>query len=164
MNRAPALLLLLTGLALAGDAKPEKVKLSPDEKALLDLLNKERKKEKLAELVPEPTLQKVARQHSENMARQEKMSHELDGKKPGDRVNEAGYNYRAMGENVAMSSPEGKGDPPASPPAVIHKNWMESKGHRENILNPKFREVGISMVRAKGGTYYYTQVFGVRRE
>jgi uncharacterized protein YkwD len=163
MNRAPALLLLLAGLALAGGGKPAKVKLAPDEKALLDLLNKERKKEKLPELTLNATLCKAARRHSENMAKQEKMSHQLDGKSVGDRVTETGYDWLSIGENLAKSEAEGPGDPPASPPEEIHKMWMDSKGHRENILNPKYREVGIAKARSSKGTYYYTQVFASRR-
>ncbi len=163
MTRAAALLLVLAGLALAGGDRPAKAKLAPDEKALVDLLNKERKKEKLPELTVNAALCQAARRHSENMAKQEKMSHQLDGKGVGDRVTEAGYAWRAVGENLAKSEAEGPGDPPASPPEEIHKMWMDSKGHRENILNPKYREVGIGKARSSKGTYYYTQVFAVRQ-
>src|SRR5262249_8045819 len=142
----------------------KKVKLSADEQALVELLNKERKKEKLAELVVDPLLCKVARQHSENMAKHEDMKHKLDGKGVGDRVSEAGYDYRAAGEILANSKAEDDRDSPPSPPAEIHKMWMESPEHRKNILNPKYREVGLSMARSKKGTYYYTQVFAVRRK
>jgi uncharacterized protein YkwD len=164
MKRALAILLLVTGPIVAGGDRPEKAKLSADEKALLDLANKERKKEKLPGLALNPLLCKIARRHCENMAKQEKLSHELDGKKVGDRATEAGYDYRAIGENIAWSLPKEDAEAPPSPPAQIHKMWMDSKGHRENILNPKYREVGLAMVRSKKGVYYYTQVFGVRRE
>jgi uncharacterized protein YkwD len=189
MKRVLAVLLLVSGLSFAGGDRPEKVKLSADEKALLDLLNQARKKEKLAELlfaltsaasgvdsvgelkkqkmaelVLDPLLSKIARQHCGNMAKQEKMSHVLDGKRVGDRATEAGYDYRAIGENIARSSPDSNVDAAPTPPAEIHEMWMKSKGHRANILNPRYREVGLSIVRDKKGTYYYTQVFGVRRE
>src|SRR5688572_29706385 len=104
----------LIGLARA-EEKPA-VKLSADEKALLELLNKERKKEKLPELTVNALLQKAAKQHSENMAKQEKMTHELDGKGVSDRVTDAGYDWRSVAENVAKSEPEGGDDAPPSPP------------------------------------------------
>ncbi len=188
--------------APAGKDKGDPVKLSADEKALIELTNKSRaeaklrfvatladlsaasvqtnastpwilalhayrlskfgEEPKLSPLKVNPLLCKVARQHSLNMARQEKMSHELDGKKVKDRVTEAGYDYRKIGENLAMSS--GESEAPASPPADIHKMWMESKGHRANILDPKYTEVGVSMALSKKGTYYYTMVFGVPRK
>jgi uncharacterized protein YkwD len=149
-------------LSLADVEKPV-VKQSTDEKTLFELMNKDRKKEKLAELVLNPVLCKIARLHSENMAKQEKCEHELDGKRVGQRAEDAGYDYRIIRENLAKSSPEGDDDPPASPPAEIHKKWMESKGHRANILHAKCTEVGLSIVRSKKGTYYYTQVFATPR-
>jgi uncharacterized protein YkwD len=126
------------------------------------LTNKARAEAKLSQLTVNPLLCKVARQHSLNMARQEKMSHDLDGKKVKDRITDAGYDYRKVGENLAMSS--GDAEAPASPPADIHKMWMESKGHRANILDPKYTEVGVSMALSKKGTYYYTMVFAVPRK
>lgn len=161
-SRTGLMFLLLVSLLRAEETKPV-VKLSADEKALLELLNKERKKEKLPELTVNPLLTKAARQHSENMAKQEKMSHELDGKGVGARVTDAGYDYRSVGENLAKSEPEGEDSPP-SQPADIHKMWMDSKGHRANILSPKYREIGLSVVKSKKGTYYYTQVFAVSRK
>jgi uncharacterized protein YkwD len=156
-------LFLFLGLAAGGEkAKEPAVKLSADEKALFELLNEARKKEKLPPLALNATLCKAARAHSENMAKQEKMEHVLDGKKPGQRVNAAGYDYRAVGENLAKA--EGDADAPAAPPADIHKGWMDSKTHKANILNPKFTEVGLAMARSKKGTYYYTQVFASPRK
>jgi uncharacterized protein YkwD len=79
-------------------------------------------------------------------------------------VTDAGYDWRSVGENVAKSESEDGGEAPASPPADIHKMWMESKGHRANILGEKFREVGIAVAKSKKGTYYYTQVFAAPRK
>ncbi len=128
-----------------------------DEKALVELLNRERARHKLAVLKVNPLLCRAARAHSENMARQEKMAHVLDGKRPGDRVAAAGYDYQRVRENLAVSLVE-PGRPPSAP-EDIHKDWMNSKGHRANILDARVTEVGISMVRSKKGNWYYTQVF-----
>jgi uncharacterized protein YkwD len=158
MHRAPAIaLLLLSTLALADGKRTPAVKLSADEKALVDLVNQARKKEKLPPLTLNATLCKVARLHSQNMARQEMMKHELDGKRVKHRVEEAGYDYRVVCENLGEAS--GDTDAPAPPPADVHQKWMDSKGHKANILHPRVTEIGLSIARSKKGTYYYTQVF-----
>lgn len=137
-------------------------KFSADEKALLDLVNEARKKEKLQPLKANAVLAKVARLHSENMAKQEKMAHQLDGKSVGDRTTAAHYDYRVVRENLAAA--EGDSDTPAPTPKEIHDKWMESKGHKANLLDDRVTEVGIAIVVSKKGTYYYTQVFATARK
>jgi uncharacterized protein YkwD len=131
------------------------------EKALFDLVNKERAKAKLSPLTINDKLTRAARRHTDNMAGQEKMSHVLDGKGPADRAKEAGYDYRKVSENLARAASEDP-DTPVPSAEEIHKSWMASKKHRANILEAKFREVGLSVGRSKKGTYFYTMVFGVR--
>jgi uncharacterized protein YkwD len=157
--------LLVCGVAALADDKTEKtdkVELNDDLKTILKLLNEARKKEKLEPVSLDPVLCRVAKAHTENMARQEKMAHKLDDKRVGDRVLAAGYDYRVVAENLACA--EGEPDDPAPAPADIHKNWMESKGHRANILNGRYTQVGLAMVRSKKGNYYYTQVFAAPRK
>ena len=108
------------------------------------------------------TLCKAALAHTENMAKQGKMEHKLDGKLVKDRVLVAGYEYRYVGENLAESP--GKPDDPAPKPAKIHQGWMDSASHRAAILNPKFTQVGLAVVKARNGTFYYTQVFAAPLE
>src|SRR5688572_9626074 len=98
MRSAAFLALLVT--AGGSPAQEAKVELTKDERALLDLINKERAKEKLPSLKPNPVLMKLARDHSANMAKQEKMEHVLDGKTPGDRADDAGYGFQSIGENI----------------------------------------------------------------
>jgi uncharacterized protein YkwD len=157
MIRSLLALILLPLCALAGDEKKDKsppVKLSADEKALLDLVNKARADKKLPPLKVHALLCRVAGQHCQNMARQEKMEHVLDGKGPLERVGDAGYDYRLAGENIAHTTD----DKPM--PATIRKWWMDSRPHRENILRPAFTDVGVSIQRSKKGIWYYTAVFG----
>ena len=80
------------------------------------------------------------------------MAHELDGKKPKDRVKEAGYDYSWVGENVAYGQ--------NTPLSTIFQGWMDSKGHRENILRKEYEELGIGIAKNDKGEVYYTQVFG----
>ncbi len=95
------------------------VKLNADEKALIDLLNKSRAEAKLSKLKVNPTLCKAAKQHTLNMAKQEKMEHKLDGEGVAQRVTAAGYDYRKVGENLARA--DGEADDPAPAPADIHQ-------------------------------------------
>jgi len=79
------------GSAQERGKKAETVKLSADEKKLLDLTNAEREKEDLPPLKANAILMKLARAHSENMAKQQKLDHDLDCKTPFDRLREAEY-------------------------------------------------------------------------
>jgi uncharacterized protein YkwD len=139
------------------DEKADKLELKGDEKALLDLLNKARAEAKLPAVRPNAILCKIARAHSQNMLKQKKLSHELDGKKVKHRARDAGYDYRVIAENVAFG--ESEGDP--IKPAEIHDGWMKSPGHRKNILDRRYEEVGLGVAYdRKAGVYYFTQVFG----
>jgi uncharacterized protein (TIGR03000 family) len=126
-------------------------KMSDIEKAILDRTNAERKKKDLPELKPNPKLFTAARKHSENMAKQDKLAHELDDKKPSDRTKAEGYPGPFIGENVAWG--------PTTAEEVV-SGWMDSEGHRANILNKNFTEIGIGVAKNAKGALYYTQVFG----
>jgi uncharacterized protein YkwD len=130
------------------------LKISAKEQRILDLTNAARAKEGLTPLKPNATLFEVARAHSANMAKQHKMEHVLDGQTPADRVKTAGYRYRWMGENIAYGK--------YTPIDKIFDEWMNSKHHRENILKPEYREIGIGIARGSDDFIYYSQVFGTR--
>jgi uncharacterized protein YkwD len=143
-------------LAAADPKDSKKVELSEVEQAILDLTNKERAQEKLPALKPNQVLCEVARAHSANMAKQGEMKHELDGKNPADRVKAAGYIYAYMAENIAVSDGE-KAE-------GIVKAWMDSKVHKEHIMNEKYTEIGIGIAKNDKGETYYTQVFGTPKK
>lgn len=155
--------LVLAAPFLAADDKKESAKfeMTKDEKALLDSLNEERAKEKLPALKPNPLLFQAARAHAANMAKQRKMEHELNGKKPSDRVSATGYNWGRISENLAIS------ENGAVSLAEIVKCWMDSKTHRENLLDKGVSETGLGIAHNDKGEIYYAQVFarprGVRK-
>jgi uncharacterized protein YkwD len=153
------MLFVLAGPFLAADEKkqPAKFEMTKDEKALLDLLNAERAKEKLPALRPNPLLFQAARTHAANMAKQRKMEHELDGKKPSDRVSATGYNWGRISENLAIS------ENGVAPLTEIVKCWMESKTHRENLLDKGVSETGLGIARNDKDETYYAQVFARQR-
>jgi uncharacterized protein YkwD len=62
-----------------------------------------------------------------------------------------GYTYATIGENIAYNYP--------GAPEVV-TGWMNSAGHKANILNPGFTEIGIAIAANSEGELYYCQVFG----
>jgi len=151
-----AAVVLLVPFAWPLDAQEAKLQLSKEEKKLVELVNAERKKENLPSLKTNLLLTKLARAHSDNMAKQGKLDHDLDGKTAFQRMREAGYAFSKAGENIAYS--EGIFNL-----NEVMKGWMESKPHRENILNDEYTEFGLGMARNDKGECYYTQVFAKPR-
>src|SRR5262245_4036839 len=125
---------------------------SPFEQKILELTNAERQKVKLPPLKGDPRLHKIAQAHSENMAKQGKLEHVLDGKTQGDRMRAAGYKFQRNGENVGMGDDDNTAE-------ELMDAWMASPGHRANILHTAYSEIGIGMARAKNGMIYFTQLF-----
>jgi uncharacterized protein YkwD len=146
-----AAIVCLWCLQAGGGEDKKKFELSPAEKKLLDLTNRERKKQDLPPLEADPLLCKIARGHSANMAKQAKPEHNLDGKTPFDRLRDAGYDYRFAGENVAFGLNFSV--------AEIVEGLMDSPKHRDNILHKQFTHIGLGAFKDKGGTIWYTQVF-----
>jgi uncharacterized protein YkwD len=125
-----------------------------EEWKLLDLTNRVRVRKGLQPLRMNSKLAHVARNQSLDMARHHHLSHSVKGKNLGIRIKKSGYIYRDLGENVAKSK--------KSSSHVVHM-WMRSSGHRKNILNPNFTEMGAGIKRVRNGTRYFTQVFGSQR-
>ncbi len=101
----------------------------------------------------------VARYHSINMAELEFFSHEdLAGRRSSNRADLLGLrDWRSIGENIAWL--KGTGDPTIK----VVAQWMRSPSHRSNILDSRFRETGVGLRIADNGTYYFTQVFLLRK-
>src|SRR6516162_4790404 len=93
MNKAlPFLPLLLFGsFGFCSTAEQSPLKLSKDEQSVVDLTNSERKKADLSSLRVDPKLMAAARGHALNMAKQDKLPHDLDGKSMTDRIKAEGY-------------------------------------------------------------------------
>jgi len=148
-------LLLLIGffVTLSVSARPEpEVKLSPEEKRILELTNAEREKAKLPALKPNPLLMDAARAHTANMATTGRLDHTLDNETPADRLKKRGYAYARYGENIASGED--------SKPEDLFRVWMESPPHKANLLNGDYSEIGLGWVKPATGSSYATQVFG----
>jgi len=123
------------------------------EKQIFELVNKERTTAGLAELKWDDRLAEPARYHSERMAKLEFFSHVgPDREDLKDRFARFGLRVRTAGENIFKTRGYDK------PSTVVVKSWMESKGHKENILDPAFTEAAIGISKV-GDIMFFTQVF-----
>ncbi|MBF2029839.1 MAG: CAP domain-containing protein [Oscillatoriales cyanobacterium C42_A2020_001] len=112
-----------------------------------------RQQQGLTTLKQNPKLAQVARNYSRRMAEQNFFAHTSpQGDTMVQRVRSAKIFYTLLGENLFTST----NIPQPAPVAV--QGWMESQGHRENILRAEFRETGIG-VWQRANTYYFTQLF-----
>jgi uncharacterized protein YkwD len=124
------------------------------EQQCLDEVNRVRQARRLARLDFYDDLLPVARQYSRRMAEERFFSHtDPDGHTVRERVDDADIRWRMVGENLAYSN--GYINPVA---ASLH-SWMESPGHRRNILDPDFRLTAIGAWIGTDGTVYFTEIF-----
>lgn len=102
-------------------------------------------------------LSRMARAHSENMARLEFFAHETpEGLRLKDRARAAKIRFQVIGENIAYT--QGVDDPGT----FAVQRWMISPGHRANILSREFRGSGVGCFTAPDGRVYITQIFIAR--
>ena len=118
------------------------------EKKVVELVNKERTQRGLDKLTYDWQLSRVARYKSEDMSENNYFSHTSPTYgTPFEMIKSFGISYRTAGENIAKGY--------KSPEAVVN-GWMNSSGHRANILNKSFTKIGVGY--AKNGSYW-TQMF-----
>ena len=108
--------------------------------AVLCLLNAERTRHGLGPLVEDPALRLAAERHSADMARRDYFEHRSpEGVEPWMRIGAAGYRAGLVGENLAW------GEAARGTPARAMELWMHSEGHRANVLEPRYTQVGIGL-------------------
>ena len=118
---------------------------------VLSITNSERAQHGCSALTINTKLARAAQGHSADMATRHFFDHtNPDGKGPGERIAAAGYPRAAWGENIAYGQ---------QTPAAVMNSWMNSPGHRANILNCGFHAIGIG-VAFRSGVPYWTQDFG----
>lgn len=99
----------------------------------------------------------AAKKHSLDMANNNFFSHYgSDGLRVGDRITETGYQWSVAGENIAAGYDDVK---------TVMDGWLDSPGHCENIMDPRFTEFAVERVNATGADYrnYWTQVYATPR-
>ena len=119
------------------------------EKQLVELINRERAKQKLQPLAVDPRLTQAARKHTKLLVAHKTVSHQFEGEPPlDDRFSDVNLPSDQEGENTALDR---------NVPAV-HKGLMNSPEHRDEIVNPKYNVVGVGVIRS-GGQVYVTEDF-----
>ncbi|GAA2472536.1 CAP domain-containing protein [Streptomyces longisporus] len=156
---------LHAGLACVGDGRSGDVywtalwarPLTPGDLArtaaeVVGLTNRERAGAGLPPLAVDPLLTTAAQAHSADMVARAFYSHTSpDGSQPWDRAAAAGARRRSIGENIACGQRS---------PAEVVDGWMNSPGHRANILKPDFTHIGIGFAGGGPAGMYWTQLFG----
>jgi uncharacterized protein YkwD len=145
------------GIVAATDSKPAhagvyitgctgtQVYLTDREKRMLDLHNQERRNRGLSAFCVHPALQKAARAHSKEMIDKDYFSHySYNGESFSARLTRYGYNWSTCAENISWGTGS-RGEPD-----YTFQSWMASSGHRANILNSRYKEIGIGQAY---GTY-----------
>ena len=119
---------------------------------VVGLTNRERAGAGLPPLATDPLLTAAAQAHSADMVARAFYSHTSpEGSRPWDRAAAAGARRRSIGENIACGQ--------RSPDEVVD-GWMNSPGHRANILKPDFTHIGIGFAGGGPAGTYWTQLFG----
>ncbi|MGL5756874.1 MAG: CAP domain-containing protein [Paraclostridium sp.] len=117
---------------------------------VLSLVNVERTNRGLQPLKFSSELSKVATLKSQDMIDKNYFDHTSPTYgSPFDMMKQFGISYNAAGENIAMGQ---------ETPKEVMNSWMNSSGHRKNILNPDFTELGVG-IASNGSSLYWTQMF-----
>lgn len=118
---------------------------------VLDLVNQERIKRGLNKLTLDTKLSNVANIKSQDMVNKNYFDHNSPTYgSPFDMMKKFGINYKSAGENIAQGQ---------KTPQEVMNAWMNSKGHRENILNPNFTKLGVGVAKDNNKGLYWTQMF-----
>ena len=134
-------------------------------RSTLCLVNRERRQRGLRALRANKRLGLAARRHAGDMVRHSYFAHNSrSGARPGSRIARSGYLRGAptwlVGENLGLAR---------STPRSLLRSWMKSPSHRANVLNRRFRDLGVAVTAAVGGggrhgfNATYVHEFGVRR-
>jgi uncharacterized protein YkwD len=170
LTRAPLLVLILIAAicaprAFAADAVVGRASRETVNARVVELVNAARShgrrcgSQKFAAAPPlavSRRLNEAAAGHARDMARRKYFDHVArDGTEPKDRVRRTGYQSRLTGENIALG--------PESAEEVV-AGWLDSPGHCANIMDPRFREIGVAVASGrKRGQIYWVQNFGTPR-
>ena len=145
MTRTGFLLLVLPLAGLSADG---------EERRIFDAINRERERRGVNKLRWSEKLAEAAREHSRNMAQEGFFAHEDPRRGDlGNRLRQSGISYTACAENIYTQS--GGRDVVAS----ACRAWMQSSGHKKNILSMRYERSAIGVARNSAGVFFATQIF-----
>lgn len=149
----------LLSLFVISNSVNANAQISPENNSqMLAEINKNRLGNSLKPLASNEKLDTIANSYAENLAQNNRLSHTgLDGQNVDGRMTKFGYNWTAFGENIAAGSDS---------PVFTVGRWMNSNGHKANILNSDFCEVGIGYGSNQNSDYkhYWVLNFGCRED
>lgn len=121
------------------------------EQKVIDLVNQQRANNGLQALKANWEVCRVARYKSQDMIDKKYFAHQSPTYgSPFNMMESFGIKFSAAGENIAYGQ---------RTPQEVMNSWMNSPGHRSNILNPTYNQIGVGVAKASNGTYYWTQMF-----
>lgn len=148
---------LLNVLPSSAWAEPN---LAQAERAVVDQTNDFRRSQGLSPTQPQPALTAAARGFAEYMARTDQYGHEADGRQPSQRAKAAGYDYCIVSENIALRY-QSNGFSTTELSQGFAQGWIDSPGHRANMLAPAVTDTAVAIARSpSSGRYYAVQMFG----
>ncbi|NUM25287.1 MAG: CAP domain-containing protein [Candidatus Buchananbacteria bacterium] len=125
---------------------------------IISLINQSRTDAGVEALAENEYLTKYAYEKGQDMITNDYFAHDTpDGKRPWQWINRGDYDYVYAGENLAMDFTNAE---------VVHDAFMKSPSHRRNILNPKYKDVGIAVINGELNghqTILLVQFFGTKR-
>jgi uncharacterized protein YkwD len=142
----------LTGPARSSDserADPKPVATAPDDDQLAEMVASARGSLGLARLTRHPSLDAIARDHAQRMARTHELAHQLDDGDPLERLHAAGIDTRYVGENLAH----------APTVRLAHRALWVSPSHRANLVSREFERIGVGVVRDEHGDAWAVEIF-----
>jgi len=149
-----------------------RITISALQQKIAGLVNAERQARHLNPFVSDENLSRIARAHSEDMARRGFFDHvNPDGEAPRDRMRRAGYHCpKTSGENIFQNNLYSRVTISGNRKTYEWNSlqqiagstvsgWMQSSGHRQNILHTAYRKTGVGAAIAADGQVYFTQLF-----
>ncbi|MEV0900112.1 CAP domain-containing protein [Actinoplanes sp. NPDC049802] len=128
---------------------------APVQQQILALANRHRRDAGCGPLTLDRRLIEAANRHAADMARRGYFDHESPrGERAGSRVTDAGYEWSRYGENIARGQDS---------PYQVMNEWMESPGHRRNILDCRLDQMGVGLALSDRGTPYWVQELATPR-
>ncbi len=130
---------------------PDQSSVKALEAEVIRLVNIERSKKGLQALKADWEISRVARYKSQDMINKKYFSHTSPTYgSPFKMLETFGIRFSSAGENIAYGQ---------QTPAAVMKSWMNSSGHRANILSPSYTHIGVGLAKSSSGVCYWTQMF-----
>lgn len=162
MRTVPALVAFtfIFAMPVAAAAAERMVSIASAERQVVERSNVFRRSQSLGPLTPDRMLTASAQAFAAYMAQTDRYGHEADGRQPSERAQAQGYAYCMVAENIAMLY-HSIGFDTDELAAKYVQGWIDSPGHRKNLLAAEATDIGVGIAQsARSGRYYAVQLFG----